>query len=248
LCRRLTSGERAFQIKAEQGMLRASITEEREAGSDGAMKGAAGRRVGAQAPNSIHTAELAGGTATGEAVALLALVAEAGRDAELGTRVVTAAQYEELYRLHYQAILGVCVRRLQGMADAEDAVQETFVRALGHPEVFSKPAPWLARVAVRVCIDELRRRQRGDLRFAALQARAHRDVVVGDRAEVWDIAALHNLLTTLTVAERRVVACVMLRGLSHGETSHRLGITASTSRVLLSRAIKKLRQLQEPRT
>lgn len=115
----------------------------------------------------LGTSEMTRSDATSEAVALLAMVVEVGREPDGAPRAGTSAQYEELYRLHYSTVLGVCVRRLQGMADAEDAVQETFVRALAHPEVFIKPAPWLARVAIRVCIDELRRRQRGDLRFAA---------------------------------------------------------------------------------
>jgi RNA polymerase sigma-70 factor (ECF subfamily) len=211
------------------------------------MKGAVSREVHVRRPKSIDAAEPAGADAvTSEAVALLAMVVKPSREPHGVTGAGTAAQYEELYRLHYSTVLGVCVRRLQGMADAEDAVQETFVRALGHPEVFSKPAPWLARVAIRVCIDELRRRQRGDLRFAALQASADRDVIVGDMGETWDIAALRELLTALTTAERRVVTCVMLGGLSHTEVSRRLGISPSTSRVLLSRALKKLRQLRRP--
>src|ERR1700730_6330265 len=79
-----------------------------------------------------------------------------------------------------------------------------------------------------------------------LQASADRDLIVGDMGETWDGAALRDLLTALTAAERRVVTCVMLGGLSHAEASRRLGISASTSRVLLSRALKKLRQLHQP--
>ena len=170
------------------------------------MKGAVGRGVRVRSSNPFDTSE-ATRDATSEAVALLAMVVEVDREPDGAPRAGTSAQYDELYRLHYSTVLGMCVRRLHGMADAEDAVQETFVRALAHPEVFSKPAPWLARVAVRVCIDELRRRQRGDLRFAALQASADRDLIVGDMGETLDIAALPDLLTALTAAERRVVTC-----------------------------------------
>lgn len=57
---------------------------------------------------------------------------------------------------------GVCYRMTGSSADAEDLVQETFVRALTRPPAnTSEPwRPWLVRVAMNLSRDQLRRRKR----------------------------------------------------------------------------------------
>ena len=58
-----------------------------------------------------------------------------------------------------RALLGLCYRMLGTVADAEDAVQETYVRwfRLSDEEraAIRNPAAWLTRVAGRVCLDML---------------------------------------------------------------------------------------------
>src|SRR5688500_14595771 len=63
-------------------------------------------------------------------------------------------------------MLTAVAARLVGTADADDIVQETFLRALAHPpaDPAAPMAPWLVTVARNLAIDFLR--QRG--RFAEL--------------------------------------------------------------------------------
>ncbi|WP_242343376.1 sigma-70 family RNA polymerase sigma factor [Anaeromyxobacter terrae] len=62
---------------------------------------------------------------------------------------------------HRRAVWGICYRMTGVAADADDLVQETFARALtARPDRSGEPLrPWLARVAVRLAIDLLRRRR-----------------------------------------------------------------------------------------
>jgi RNA polymerase sigma-70 factor (ECF subfamily) len=56
-----------------------------------------------------------------------------------------------------------CYRMLGSFTDAEDAVQETFLRAWRHrddPAATTAPRPWLYRIATNVCIDAIRRLRR----------------------------------------------------------------------------------------
>jgi RNA polymerase sigma factor (sigma-70 family) len=57
---------------------------------------------------------------------------------------------------------GLCYRMTGSAADADDLVQETFVRAIEHPPRDREQPlrPWLVRVAMNLARDQLRRRRR----------------------------------------------------------------------------------------
>jgi len=69
---------------------------------------------------------------------------------------------EHLFREHERFLWGVCYRMTGNAADADDLVQETFVRAMGHPpaRLDESLRPWLAQVAMNLSRDLLRRRKR----------------------------------------------------------------------------------------
>jgi RNA polymerase sigma-70 factor (ECF subfamily) len=95
-----------------------------------------------------------------------------------------------LLQSHEGALLALCRRMLGHAEDAEDAVQETFLRAirnLHHFQHKSQLRSWLYRIAVNICIDK-RRRQRPEspLEEALLQtshASAETEALAGLRLE-----------------------------------------------------------------
>jgi RNA polymerase sigma-70 factor (ECF subfamily) len=72
-------------------------------------------------------------------------------------------RFDELTARHRRELHVHCYRMLASFEEAEDAVQETFLRAwrgldrLDHDALFR---PWLYRIATNVCLDALRRRSR----------------------------------------------------------------------------------------
>jgi RNA polymerase sigma-70 factor, ECF subfamily len=70
----------------------------------------------------------------------------------------------QVYENDKRFIWGVCYRMTGNAADAEDIVQEAFVKALENPDLDTEQSlrPWLLRVAMNLGRDHLRRRrQRG---------------------------------------------------------------------------------------
>ncbi|MBV6394925.1 MAG: ECF RNA polymerase sigma factor SigW [Anaerolineales bacterium] len=81
-------------------------------------------------------------------------------DRELAQRIQGGEQdaFAELIRLHQNAVFNVAYRFLGNIHDAEDAAQETFIRAWKFFDQFDRErtlAPWLKRICVNVCLNKL---------------------------------------------------------------------------------------------
>src|SRR5580765_4416030 len=62
---------------------------------------------------------------------------------------------------HRSFLWGLCYRITGSAADADDVVQETFIRAIERaPSQLDEPRRWLVKVAVNASRDVLRRRKR----------------------------------------------------------------------------------------
>jgi RNA polymerase sigma-70 factor (ECF subfamily) len=72
--------------------------------------------------------------------------------------------YAETLETDRRLLWGLCYRMTGNAADADDLVQETFVRALERPprRTDEPMRPWLVRVAMNLSRDLLRRRRRRD--------------------------------------------------------------------------------------
>jgi RNA polymerase sigma-70 factor (ECF subfamily) len=85
-----------------------------------------------------------------------------------------------------RALTGYCYRMLASPFDAEDAVQETFVRAWRALDRFEDQGgmrPWLYRIATNVCLDTLRGRARRALPMEIAPVATGRFVLGPPRAE-----------------------------------------------------------------
>ncbi len=71
-----------------------------------------------------------------------------------------SATFDELYKAHYVRVFGLCRRLLNSASLAEDASQETFLRAYRKFREYDRTrpfSPWVSTIASRHCIDQLRR-------------------------------------------------------------------------------------------
>jgi RNA polymerase sigma-70 factor (ECF subfamily) len=166
---------------------------------------------------------------------------------------------EELFRRYRQAAYRVAHRLLGHEADALDAVQEGFVKALTHLPGFqgrSSFKTWLLRVVSNAALDLGRQRGRreaqsldvavaGDSPPARLLAAD--DAAAGlERADLR--AVLDQALATLSEAQRQTFVLYADAGLSYREVADVLGISIGTVMSRLYYARQKLRAFLSERT
>lgn len=159
------------------------------------------------------------------------------RDLVLAFQAGDKAAYDELYRRHHDRVARVCYRFLNNATDAEEAAQETFLKAFQALPRFNgqyQVGAWLARIATNVCVDQLRVKSRSHL--VALPAEVPlteggpEELLVGDDPRV-DIA-----IEKIQPLHANALKMRALDGLSHVEMAGRLSMTPSQVKALLHRA------------
>jgi RNA polymerase sigma-70 factor (ECF subfamily) len=162
------------------------------------------------------------------------------------------AAIRQLVRRHNQLLFRVARGILRDDAEAEDAVQETYVRAFAALDGFRGDAglgTWLTRIAINVALGRLRRaRPRADLAEAEAAAAAGAQVIMLPTADPEAEAArgqvrrlLERCLDELPEAFRLVVILRDVHGLSTEAAAEHLGIPPATARTRLHRGRRLLR-------
>jgi RNA polymerase sigma-70 factor (ECF subfamily) len=155
-----------------------------------------------------------------------------------------AATFEEFYRACFDRLVGQLALVTGSMAEAEDVVQEAFLRAAARwPSLrhYDVPEQWVRRVALRLAINQFRRARR---RAAALVRLGPPPVTPPASA---DALVLDAALRTLPIRHRQVVVLHYLLGLSVEEIGRELVLPVGTVKSQLHRARQALaRQLAEP--
>lgn len=164
------------------------------------------------------------------------------QDAELG------ASEEVLFRQWYLSLYALCYAKLSCATDAEDAVQETFLRLwrqhLGPGELKDVGA-WLRSVASNVCIDIIRRRK--VRRYAPLDADSHVSNGSSEVDEKDQRDFIHSIINTLPESTREVVLLHYYTGLSYDQMATWLSVSRSTVKARLRSARQLLRDRLESR-
>ena len=145
------------------------------------------------------------------------------------------------YRQHSDMLYRVALAQLGNDSDAQDAVQDVFIRYISHAPVFDSPdheKAWLLRTAVNRCHDIARRRKiREFLPLEdALGIAAKENNVLPEVAE---------LLSSLPAKLRETVILHHLEGFSLEQTARILGIGLSAAKMRISRARELLKSSLE---
>lgn len=159
-----------------------------------------------------------------------------------------AAAFEQ----HRGRLEAVAVRMLGSRSDAEDALQEAWLRLSRQDADIDNLAGWLTTVVGRVCIDMLRaRRSRGTTPYDEIPELA---VVEDDGHAPEDEAVLADsvglamlvVLQTLTPAERLAFVLHDMFAVPFADIGQILGRSSDATKMLASRARRKVRGTDPP--
>lgn len=158
-----------------------------------------------------------------------------------------AAAFEALFQRHQQAIAQLCLSLLRSHAEAEDAVQEVFLkayRALPTYEATVTLRGWLHRIAVNHCRDRLAQRaqqaeQQDEAALAALAA------APAQEARLIATMTLEAALARLPLDYRVAFILQAVEGHSIAETADLLGLSFAATASRLRRASQQFTRAYE---
>jgi RNA polymerase sigma factor (sigma-70 family) len=152
--------------------------------------------------------------------------------------------FRELYRRHTPRLYQLVLRLVESEHDAEDIVQETWIRATEAAANFrweSGFATWLTGIAINRFREMLRKRHRWPaIGLDQVAEPECRPESVGERID------LEKALGLLPVGYRTVLVLHDLEGYRHEEIAEQLGIAPGTSKSQLFHARRYVRTLLEP--
>ena len=170
---------------------------------------------------------------------------DAGEDLLEGCRAGRLEAFERLYLQAGPRMKSLAANLLGNAEDAEDAVQETFLKVYRGAPGFqgaSAASTWAFRILLNTCYDAMRRRRR-HLENAALDGL---DLRLASGADHPLRLALEKAVRQLPDRERAAFLLVEVEGFSHREAAEVLEVPEGTSRTLLFAARGRLRRALAP--
>jgi RNA polymerase sigma-70 factor, ECF subfamily len=162
-----------------------------------------------------------------------------------GCRAGRVEAFERLYSLEAARMKSLAMNLLGNAADAEDAVQETFLKVYRGARDFkgeSAVSTWAFRILLNTCYDAMRRRRRRP-EDPASDGLDRKPAAQADHPLR---LSLEKAVGNLPERERAAFLLVEVEGLSHREAGGVLDVPEATSRTLLFSARSRLKRALAP--
>lgn len=158
------------------------------------------------------------------------------------------AQYT-LYNQYVDAMFQISLRMLNNRNDAEDVVQESFVKAFKNLAYFkyeSSFGAWLKKIVINNCINHLKKRK---VSWISLEEASFKTPIIEPESmelskdQMPKLNQIKTAISKLPDGFRVVLTLYLLEGYDHREISEILNIAESTSKTQYHRAKIKLKEL-----
>lgn len=157
-----------------------------------------------------------------------------------------AAALRNLYDLTASRLLGRLVHMLGDRAEAEDALQECFVRIWQRAASFSpergRPYTWLLAIVRHHAIDRLRARRKSLPLDEIDESLLLADPVGGDEESTTTHVSLHRCMQALNPQQQQCLRLAYVSGESQDEIAHRLQQPLGSVKSWIRRGLLALRE------
>lgn len=151
----------------------------------------------------------------------------------------------QLYSTFCKRIYNTCYRVLRDTFEAEESMQESFLKAFSKLDSYTNIVPfeaWLVRVAINTSIDRLRKKE---LDIINLNENIGYDTLDTDDNEDWEfiqnkVEQVKNAIEKLPDQSRLIINLYLIEGYDHEEIAEILNIAPGTSRIQYMRAKQRL--------
>ncbi|MBE6989157.1 MAG: RNA polymerase sigma factor [Ruminococcaceae bacterium] len=155
------------------------------------------------------------------------------------------AAFSALYEQTADAVFAFALSLLRNRSDAEDAMQETFLKIRSAAHLYQprgKPMAWVLTITRNVCMMRFRRQQH----YAAVSAEElGRPAELDGIRDREDRIVLESALAHLPPEEYQIIVLHAVSGLKHREIAQILQLPLSTVLSKYSRGLGKLRRQLE---
>lgn len=153
-----------------------------------------------------------------------------------------------LYTTFSRRVYNSCYRILGNSTDAEDAMQESFLKVFTSLDNYDDLTPlvaWITRIAINTSIDKLRKK---NLEIVEFNENIGFDIINDDENEspediLGQVEQIKIAIDKLPESSKLIVTLYLIEGYDHDEIAEILKIKPGTSRIQYMRAKQKLIQL-----
>ncbi len=151
----------------------------------------------------------------------------------------------ELYNRFSPKMLAVCYRFAHNREDAEDMLQEAFIKVFSQIHTFQNKGAfegWIRRIIVHTCINHLKKNKRFNESVDIINANA---IQVREESipSIVQAKQIVECIRLLPIGYRTVLNLYAIEGYSHKEIADMLDIEESTSRSQYTRAKQMLEEI-----
>lgn len=155
---------------------------------------------------------------------------------------------EHLYKKYYSLFLKLCARYAKDMQDAEQLMQDGFLKIFGHINDYSGKGSfegWMRRIVVNTCLDYLKSKYLKNsmqLHFPAEIGESSAFSVDNTALDKIAMKDMLGIIQTLPPMSRTVFNLFVFDGYSHKEIGAMLDMSEGTSQWHVNNARKNLQQ------
>ncbi len=152
---------------------------------------------------------------------------------------------KKLFDLYAAKMLGVCVRYCKSVTEAEDVLQEGFIKVFTHIRSYHEKGSlegWIRRIMINTAINHLRKNKK----FMYHEEIGSMQDLIEDeeqRVDDYNLEVILQCIQKLPEGYRTVFNLYEVEGYSHKEIARMLSVSVNTSKSQLLKAKRQLKNL-----